>query len=115
MYNDTATSLEISIGCLAVLALASAPHASYAAQLRLRAKAKYQALTEKYEDEDGTATVESQKAFSDRPQRLILVFASLTAAGLAAASAVLTLTGQKTAHDERLVIQQWLQLASWVR
>lgn len=114
MYDATTASFATSIGCLAALALVSAPHLSHAASQRLAAKRKYEALTEKYEDEDGTATTESQEEFSDRTQRVLLILESFATSVFAVASAVLTLTRNETASNNRLVIQQWLQAASWV-
>lgn len=107
-------SFAVSVASLAIVALASTPHISHAAQLQLSAKQKYQALTEKYEDEDGVATEDSQEAFSDLRARTLLVIASLAASALATASAVLTTIRSDTAH-QHFFIRQWLQVASWVR
>lgn len=112
--DASARSFAISIASLAAVALASAPHVSNAVQLRTSAKRKYQVLTEKYEDEDGIATQDSQDAFSDLYPRIGLVAGSFVASALAAASASLTLTRPETADHQHLIIQQWLQFASWV-
>ena len=107
-------SFAVSIASLAAVVLASAPHVLNAAQSRSSAKRKYHALTEKYEDEDGTATEDSQKAFSDSSSRLVLVVGSFAAATLALISAVLTSARSETAGHQHLVIQQWLQFVSSV-
>ncbi|KAK5952602.1 hypothetical protein OHC33_006194 [Knufia fluminis] len=112
--DASARSFAISIASLAAVALASAPHVSNAVQLRTSAKRKYQVLTEKYEDEDGIATQDSQDAFSDLYPRIGLVAGSFVASALAAASASLTLTRPETADHQHLIIQQWLQFASWI-
>lgn len=112
--DASSRSFAISIASLATIALASVTHASNAARLRSSAKRGYEALTEKYEDEDGIATEDSQEAFSDATTRLLLVLDSFAASALAAASAALTLARPETADFRLLIIQQWLQFASWV-
>ena len=112
--DASSRSFAISIASLAAIALASVPHASHAAQMRSSAKRKYQALTEKYEDEDGIATEDSQESFSDLTTRIALVIGSFVGTALAIASAVLTLVRPETADHRHAIIQQWLQFASWV-
>lgn len=112
--DASSRSFAISIASLAAITLASIPHASNVIRLRSSAKRGYEALTEKYEDEDGVATEDSQEAFSDLITKLVLVLDSFAASALAAASAALTLARPETADFRLLIIQQWLQFASWV-
>lgn len=109
--HQTTTSLAISISCLAVVAALSVP-ALYQYLERLRArKDQYAELSDLYEDEDGTATEESQEAYSDFVPRLILILISAVASIDALVTAILTSTRSQTS----LSVEQWLQFATWVR
>jgi len=106
-------SLAISISCLAAVAALSVP-ALYQYLQRVRARKdqySYSELSDLYEDEDGTATEESQEAYSDFLPRLILILTSAIASTDALISAVLTTTGPHAS----LSVEQWLLFANWVR
>lgn len=108
--HHTSTSVAISITCLAVVAALSIP-ALYQYVNRIRAsKDEYQQLSDRYEDEDGEATEESQGAYSDFIPRLILILISVVACLDALATAVLTTTRPHLS----LTLEQWLQFGTWV-
>lgn len=111
MLHHTTTSLAISISCLAIIAALSVPALyQYLERVRVR-KDQYSELSDLYEDEDGTATEESQEAYSDFLPRLILLLTSAIASTDALISAVLT----STRSHPSLSVEQWLQFATWVR
>ncbi|OAP61776.1 hypothetical protein AYL99_03979 [Fonsecaea erecta] len=108
--HHTSTSVAISIACLAVVGALSTP-AFRQVLLRLRAKKdQYQELSQCYEDKDGKATEESQRAYSDFIVRLILIIISTIAFLDALATAILTTTRPQLS----LTLEQWLQFATWV-
>ena len=115
MFDATTTSFAISIACVTLVALSSIAHVSSLTRQGRTAKHKYEALVDRYEDEDGEATEQSVEDFSDRIQRFVLVLGSAAAVAVAAASAVLITTRSETAGAYQLIVQQWLQFASWVR
>lgn len=110
--SHTSTSVAISIACLALVAGLSIPAFGHCAT-RLRSKPKqYDGLIpERYEDEDGAATDESQEAYSDLFPRLLLILISVVASAVALATAILTTTRSHLP----LSIEQWLQFGTWVR
>ena len=114
MLDATTTSCTVSIACLTLIGLASIPHGSSIIQQCRTTKRKYEALTDQYEDEDGEATEQSLKNFSDLTQRLLLILGSAAAVPIAAATAILVITRSETAGIIQLAAQQWLQFASWV-
>lgn len=110
----TTTSFVVSIVSTACLLGLTLPHALPAVKRCLSSNRKYQAINEIYEDKDGQATESSQAAFSDLFQRVSLIVLSVVGLALAAVSAVFTITQQNPSNDYHLIIQQWLQFASWV-
>lgn len=65
-----------------------------------------------YRDEDGEASEESLRAFSDKWQRAAIVLFSVSGLGIALALAVLaTLHHYSDVDDE---VANWLQFSSWV-
>lgn len=114
MYEASTKSFAVSIACLVLIVAVSTPHILHAFSSRVLAKQKYQSVPTIYEDEDGEATEESQAAFTDFPQRLLLICTSTIGCSLAIASAVLVTTNLGTADSSDLVVQQWAQFASWV-
>lgn len=110
MVHHTTTSLAVSIVCLAIVAALSVP-ALYQYLERIRAKKdQYSELSDLYEDDDGTATEESQEAYSDFVPRLVLVSISAVASIDALIAAILIPSHQHTS----LAVEQWLQFATWV-
>lgn len=110
MAESTTTSLAAAITCLVVVAGLSVP---FVKQLILRLASHKQGSEspdDLYEDEDGPATVESQAAYTDFPQRVILVAASLVGLLDSLASAILTTRRPSLS----LTVEQWLQFATWV-
>ncbi|KAK5076963.1 hypothetical protein LTR64_005558 [Lithohypha guttulata] len=110
MYEATTTSFVVSIACLVLVAIASIPHAVNAFQQHLTHRYKYQTLPGKYEDQDGQATEQSQSAFTDVPQRVLLVAASFTGLAVALAPVLLISTNSERAD---FALQQWFQFGTW--
>lgn len=110
MTDSTNVSLALAIVCLILVTLLTLP-SLWQCILRLqKSKDQYESLSGHYEDEDGIATDESESAYSDFIQRLIILLVSAVGSLDALALAVLT-----TRQPEfRLLIEQWLQFATWV-
>jgi hypothetical protein len=111
MADSTTTSLTAAIVCLTSVAILSIPAAwQVVNRLRSGGKTEYQRVTEKYEDEDGEATEESEAAYSDFVQRLTLILVSIVGTLDSLALAVLA-----TARAYlKLSTEQWLQFATWL-
>jgi hypothetical protein len=108
--QHTTASAAISITCLVLVVLLSVPSIRQSVS-RLRAKkVHFQALADRYEDEDGVATEESEEAYSDFVPRLILVLLSAVASLDALAAAVLITSRPQFS----LAFEQWLQFVTWV-
>lgn len=73
-------------------------------------KLQYVDLSDRYEDEDGVATEESEGAYSDFIPRLILILVSVIGTIDCLASAILTTTRDALP----LFVEQWLQFITWV-
>lgn len=112
--DATSTSFIVSIASSACVLTLSLPHLVHSARRCLSSNRKYQAIDALYEDEDGKASEDSQAAFSDFIQRLVLIVASACGLALATVFAVVTLTHRGTSNNTHLVVQQWLQFGSWV-
>lgn len=110
----TTTSFVVSIASTACLSGLAIPHLLPVIRHCFSRDQKYQAVGQLYEDEDGQASDTSQAAFSDLVQRLTLIILSIVGVALAVVSAVFTTTQQDPSNNLHLVIQQWLQFASWV-
>lgn len=110
----TTTSFVVSIASTACLSGLAIPHLLPVIRHCFSRDQKYQAVGQLYEDEDGQASDTSQAAFSDLVQRLTLIILSIVGVALAVVSAVFTTTQQDPSNNFHLVIQQWLQFASWV-
>lgn len=68
-------------------------------------------IPELYEDEDGTATEETQHAFSDKPPRVLV--AVTTGVGLLI-SLALAVFGAVRPHGS-LFVEAWIAFGAWVR
>lgn len=71
---------------------------------------RYQPDSERYEDEDGTATQESEAAYSYHIPRMVVLLISVL--GFSASSALGVITARS--HRTILAAQQWLLFAAWV-
>ena len=110
MLPDTTLSIAISIAGLSIVGLLSIP-ALYQNLDRLRAtKARYQEVSDLYEDQDGEATEQSTQAYSDFLPRWTLILFSSVASIDALVTAILTITSPHVS----LILEQWLQFGSWV-
>ncbi|KIV94453.1 hypothetical protein PV10_02220 [Exophiala mesophila] len=110
MLPDTTLSIAISIAGLSIVGLLSIP-ALYQNLDRLRAtKARYQEVSDLYEDQDGEATEQSTQAYSDFLPRWTLILFSSVASIDALVTAILTTTRPHVS----LILEQWLQFGSWL-
>ena len=111
MVDSTTASLTAAIVCLILVSILSIP-ATWQVVNRFRPgpKKDYQSVPEKYEDEDGEATEESEAAYSDFVQRLALILLSVV--GLVD-SLVLAVLATARAYP-KLSTEQWIQFATWL-
>lgn len=73
-------------------------------------KLRYQPISERYADEDGTATRESEAAYSYQIPRVVILVLSVL--GLLASLALGVITAQN--HRSTLIIEEWLLFGAWV-
>lgn len=73
-------------------------------------KLRYQRPSERYEDEDGIATKESEAAYSYQVQRLLVLL--LAVIGLLESLALFVVKTQT--HNSALGVEQWLRFSAWV-
>ena len=110
MAGSTTVSLALAIACLVLVGILSIPALlQYIDRLR-KGKSKYFELSDRYEDEDGVATDDSEAAYSDFIPRLLLVLVSAVGTFDALAFAIVITTRPKL----DLMIEQWLQFGTWV-
>jgi ABC-type multidrug transport system fused ATPase/permease subunit len=111
MVDSTTTSLTAAIVCLILVSILSIP-AIWQVVNRFRPgpKKDYQSVPEKYEDEDGEATEESEAAYSDFIQRLALILLSIV--GLVDSLALAVLATARAYL--KLSTEQWIQFATWL-
>jgi ABC-type multidrug transport system fused ATPase/permease subunit len=111
MVDSTTTSLTAAIVCLILVSILSIPAiCEVVNRFRPGAKKDYQSVPEKYEDEDGEATEESQAAYSDSIQRLALIL--LSSVGLLDSLALAVLATARVYL--KLSTEQWIQFATWL-
>jgi hypothetical protein len=104
MSQNDSILLVVGTG-VALVGLCSIPAAT-SLVLRLTKKEKNDSSI--YEDADGKATPESEKAFSAKPAKaLVLLFAAIGTA-LSIVLPVCSLRGQS------LVMEDWMSMAAWV-
>ena len=111
MSDTTKTSLIAASTALIFVAALSTPSIIECIRRIRSTKAQYVDLSDRYEDEDGAATPESEEAFSDFLPRLIILLGSVVGSLDCLISAVLTTTSQAFP----LFVEQWLQFITWVR
>ena len=110
MLPQPTVSLSISVARLVVVGILSIPASIQYVKRIQRRKSQYSEVSDVYADKDGTATEESQEAFSDFVPRLILILTSAVAAVDALAAAVIATIRPQLP----LAVDPWLQFASWV-
>ena len=110
MTSSTTVSVAIAFVSLVLVALLSIPSLAQLVNRIRRRKEQYQALSDRYEDEDGVATDGSEAAYSDLVQRLILLLGSAIATLDALAFAVVITTRPSLP----LAVEQWVQFGTWV-
>ena len=95
---------------LVLIAVLSLPAILQILKRTRSSKLQYVDLSDRYEDEDGVATRESEEAYSDVVPRLILILVSMIGTIDGLASAILTTTRDALP----LFVEQWLQFITWV-
>ena len=96
---------------LAVAIIATAPGAWSSCNGMWRAKRKGMDGQHWYEDEDGSATEESQSAYSDRWPTLVLLASTVGGLLVSIVAVVLSYRGDGKSTS----IPTWLHLSTWVR
>lgn len=91
---------------LALVGLGSLPAVSGFVQRFRKREARQEVL---YEDADGKATVESQRAYSAKVPRTVILLSAAAGFALSIAIALLS-TNQKTSS-----LNDWLSTGAWVR
>jgi hypothetical protein len=109
--SEIASLVTGGVGC-SVIALLSYPGISRILKSASRPERQGDGETpEFYEDEDGTATEETENAFSDKLPRLLV--AVTTAAGLLVSLALAVFEAVRP-HGS-LPVEAWISFAAWVR
>lgn len=108
---QTASLLAGSCGLFLIALLTSpAVQATAARLVSKRPESTSDATRQLYQDEDGTATEESVKAFSDKVQRVSI--AVLSAVGFLASLALAVFVTLQLPRS--VFVEHWLQFAGWV-
>lgn len=109
---QTVSLVAGSLGLFLGLLLTTPALRSIAARFILgrRQRTGYQHAQELYEDQDGVATQESVKAFSDKRQRIAI--AGLSAVGFVVSLALATITTNSPWRTQ--LVEHWLQVGVWV-
>lgn len=104
MTQNDSILLVVGTG-VAVIGLCSVP-AAVSLVLQLTTKEKRDDRI--YEDADGTATPESEKAFSATPAKALALLFAVVGTALSIVFPVCSVRGQG------LVIEDWMSMAAWV-
>jgi hypothetical protein len=108
--DSTTWSLAAAITCLALVASLSLPAFLQQGKRHLTTKQPYYSLPDRYEDEDGTATKDSEEAYTDFIPRLFLLLLSVVGTLDALALGILTTTRVKLS----LTVESWLIFGAWL-
>ena len=108
--ESTTLSLTAAIICLAVVASLSLPACLQQGRRHILTKPQYQALADKYEDEDGIATKDSEEAYTDFIPRLLTLLLLIVGTLDALVLAILTTTRVKLS----LTVESWLIFGAWL-
>ena len=103
-------SLALPGACLLIVAFLSTPSISGLIWRVQNRKDQYRELSDHYEDKDGIANEESEAAFSDIVQRLLLFLVSLLAAVDTLVLAILITTRSHQPHS----VEHWLRFGTWI-
>ncbi|RMZ80689.1 hypothetical protein DV738_g2708, partial [Chaetothyriales sp. CBS 135597] len=109
--DNIQAALAIAIAALSVVTLLCHPALILAIKRTLGKSTSFFQYSDRYEDDDGVATDESQSAYSDLIQRVILI--SLSVVGLLAALVLAVFASVKAAVTA-VLITEWLQFAAWI-
>ncbi|KKY25152.1 putative abc bile acid transporter [Phaeomoniella chlamydospora] len=109
MLQSTTASLTTASVGLVLIAAFTLP-ASIRTYRRFAVSKQNYEYIDKYEDEDGVATEESQSAFSTLIQTILIIVSALVGNAVSLAGAIIALNRA----DARLPIETWLQFASWI-
>jgi hypothetical protein len=113
--NDESFFARTSVGVVAValflISACSAPSIRcITGRCFSRQKLQYQPISERYEDEDGTATVESETAYSYQlPRALVLLISAIGSLDSLILCVITTRNPYSTVR-----VEQWLQFIAWV-
>lgn len=108
--HSTVLSLTAAIACLALVASLSLPACLQQGKRHLTTKPQYQSLADRYEDEDGVATKDSEDAYTDFIPRLFLLLLSITGTLHALALGILTTTRAQLSR----ALEGWLIFGAWL-
>lgn len=108
--DSTTTSLAAAIVCLVLVFSLSLPAVWQIGKRQLVSRADYQALSEKYEDEDGVATRDSEEAYTDFVPKLLLLLVSVVGTLDALSLGILATTRVKLF----LKFESWLIFGAWL-
>lgn len=108
--SDTAALVSSVIGVTAVTLLTVPAVKQFLGRLTARRSSQYHQLSDKYEDEDGVATPESQNAYSVQLQRILLIVIAVVGTLESLIAAILATSRRQI----RLPTEQWLSFVSWV-
>ncbi|RPB21589.1 P-loop containing nucleoside triphosphate hydrolase protein [Terfezia boudieri ATCC MYA-4762] len=109
MAIDVSTQAAVSTGTLAVVSLCIIPFL-YRNAYVLRNRKSYKLVDSVYRDEDGVATKESQKRYSVRIQKYLLVLSCVAGTALALSDAI-QITVKRNATE---AVYLWLHVATWM-
>ncbi|RMD44291.1 hypothetical protein DV735_g885, partial [Chaetothyriales sp. CBS 134920] len=109
--DNTQAALAIAVATLSVVSLLCHPALILAVKRTLGKSTSFFQYSDRYEDDDGVATAESQSAYSDLIQRVILL--SFSVLGLLAAL-VLAVLASVNATAATVLVGQWVQFAVWI-
>jgi hypothetical protein len=105
------TSVGVVAVALLLISACSAPSIRrITGRLFSRQKLRYQPFTERYEDEDGTATLDSETAYSYQlPRTLVLLISAIGSLD----SLILCMITTRNPYSN-VRVGQWLQFSAWV-
>lgn len=108
--DSTTLSLAAAIACIALVASLSLPACLQQGKRYLTTKPQYQSLADRYEDDDGVATKDSEEAYTDFIPRLFLLLLSIVGTLDALTLGILVTTRVKLS----LIVESWLIFGTWL-
>ena len=108
--DSTTLSLTAAIICLVLVTSLSLPAFWQQGRHHVLTKPQYQALTDRYDDEDGIATKDSEEAYTDFIPRLLILLLSIVGTLDALILGILTTTRANLS----LTVESWLIFGAWL-